>query len=199
MHPNPGFAWTDRDEMLAFLSEVSFSTLFIAAQERPRIAHAPVAVFGRDRLRFHLSRRNAAAGAAEGTRVLLSCTGPDAYVSPDWYGSDDQVPTWNYVVVECEGPIRRLHDGELVELLDVLSAEREARLAPKKAWTRAKMAPGRFEAMLKAIVGFELAITELRGTRKLGQNKPAAERAGAIDGLRAAGFEQMAGLMEKSA
>jgi transcriptional regulator len=50
--------------------------------------------------------------------------------------------------------------------------------------------------MLKAIVGFELTITALRGTRKLGQNKPDAERAGAVAGLRGAGRADMAGLME---
>ena len=38
--------------------------------------------------------------------------------------------------------------------------------------------------MLKAIVGFELAIEALRGTRKLGQNKTVEERAGAVAGLR---------------
>ena len=68
-------------------------------------------------------------------------------------------------------------------MLDALSAEHEARLAPKPAWTRAKMTPGRFEAMLKAIVGFELSIEALRGTSKLGQHKQAAEREGAADGL----------------
>ena len=38
------------------------------------------------------------------------------------------------------------------------------------------MTPGRFEAMLKAIIGYELQIEDLRGTRKLGQNKDAGER-----------------------
>jgi transcriptional regulator len=45
------------------------------------------------------------------------------------------------------------------------------------------MSPGRFEAMLKAIVGYELTIEDLRGTRKLGQHKNEAERIGAADGL----------------
>jgi transcriptional regulator len=45
------------------------------------------------------------------------------------------------------------------------------------------MTPGRFEAMLKAIVGFEMAIEDLRGTDKLGQYKSAPERQGAADGL----------------
>ena len=180
MHPNRRFAWDDRDEMLDFVRDVSFATICAAG---PAIAHAPVVVEGPDRLHFHLSRGNLCTRLLDGSRAIVSCLGPDAYVSPDWYGSADQVPTWNYVAVEAEGPVRRLGEAELAEMLDRLSDEHEARLAPKKAWTRGKMSAGRFEGLLKAIVGFELKIEALRGTRKLGQNKSEAERIGAAEGL----------------
>jgi transcriptional regulator len=180
MHPDRRFAWEDRDAMLAFVGEVAFCTIFVDA---PAVMHAPVVVHRPDRLRFHVSRANRAATGFEGGHALLSCLGPDAYISPDWYGTPDQVPTWNYVAVEAEGPLRRLEPDELVALLDDLGAAHEARLAPKPAWTRAKMSPKRFEGLLKAIVGFEMRILALRGTRKLGQNKQEAERAGAADGL----------------
>jgi transcriptional regulator len=178
MHPNRAFAWDDRDAMLAFLAEVAFCTICI---DGPIVAHAPVIVAAPDHILFPLSRGNAA--AADAKRAIVSCLGPDAYISPDWYGSPDQVPTWNYLAVEAEGVLRRLDEVELAALLDELSAAHEARLAPKPAWTRAKMSPGRFEAMLKAIVGYELRIEELRGTRKLGQSKTGEERIGAADGL----------------
>ena len=195
MHPNRSFAWSDRDELLAFLRQVSFCTVFVASDAGPRLLHTPVVVTGPDRLRFHAARANAAAPSLDGARALISCLGPDAYISPDWYGTADQVPTWNYLAVECEGPIRRLADEELIRFLDDLSAAHEERLAPKPKWTRAKMSPGRFEGLLKAIVGFEMQIDEIRGTRKLGQNKKAAEREGAVAGLVAAGRTEIAALM----
>jgi transcriptional regulator len=179
MHPNRAFAWQDRDAMLAFLADIAFCTICI---DGPIVAHAPVIVAAPDRILFHVSRGNRIA-AADPERAIASCLGPDAYVSPDWYGSPDQVPTWNYLGVEAEGPLRRLDEAELTQLLDDLSAAHEARLAPKPAWTRAKMTPGRFEAMLKAIIGYELSIESLRGTRKLGQNKKPDERIGAAEGL----------------
>ena len=179
MHPHPAFAWEDGDAMLAFIAETAFCTICV---EGPAVAHAPVVVAAPDQIRFHLSRANRAA-ALEGRRTVLSCLGPDAYISPDWYGTPDQVPTWNYVAVEAEGILRRLDTAELAELLDALSAAHEARLAPKPAWTRDKMSPGRFEAMLKAITGYELEIEALRGTRKLGQTKQAPERRAAAEGL----------------
>ena len=180
MHPDPRFDWIDRQAMLGFVAEIAFCTI---CADGPSVVHAPVVVLGEDRLRFHVSRSNRAVLGLDRGRALISCLGPDAYVSPDWYGTPDQVPTWNYVAVEAEGPLRRLDEPELADLLDALSAAHEARLSPKPEWTRAKMSPGRFEAMLKAIVGYELSIEALRGTRKLGQNKKDAERAGAAEGL----------------
>lgn len=178
MHPHRSFAWGDREAMLALVADISFCTICV---DGPALVHAPVIVAGPDRLLFHVSRGNRV-GALEGKRAIVSCLGPDAYISPDWYGVPDQVPTWNYLAVEAEGPLRRLYEAELAQLLDDLSAAHEARLAPKRPWTRAKLTPDRFAAMLKAIVGYELAIEDLRGTRKLGQNKP-GQVAAAADGL----------------
>ena len=191
MHPNRTFHWADEEEMLAFVAQVSFATICV---DGPAVVHAPV-VAGPERLLFHVSRSNPAAAKLEGARAIASVMGPDFYVSPDWYGTDDQVPTWNYLAVEAEGPLRRLDEGELAALLDRLSAEHEERLAPKKPWTRDKMSPGRFEAMLKAIVGYEMRIEALRGTRKLGQNKKVEEREGVADALAALGRADHAGLM----
>jgi transcriptional regulator len=178
MHPNRAFAWEDKEAMLAFVADIAFATI---AAEGPAIVHAPVLVAGPDRLLFHVSRGNRA--KLDGRRAIISVLGPDAYISPDWYGTKDQVPTWNYLAVEAEGPLRRLDEAELTDLLDQLSAAHEARLAPKPAWTRAKMSPGRFEGMLKAIIGYELRIEDLRGTRKLGQHKDDAQRSAAAAGL----------------
>lgn len=178
MHPNRAFAWDDRDAMLAFVDDIAFATI---AAEGPVVVHAPVLVAGPGRLRFHLSRGNRA--KLDGRRTIVSVLGPDAYISPDWYGAGDPVPTWNYVAVEAEGPVRRLDEAETIALLDALSAAHEARLAPKPVWTRDKMMAGQFETMLKAIIGYELEIEALRGTRKLGQNKTGAERLSVAAGL----------------
>lgn len=194
MHPDRRFAWHDEEAMLAFIAERAFCTIFSAQSETAAVFHVPVVV-GANSLRFHVSRTNRGAASLDGARLLLSCAGPDAYVSPDWYGTDDQVPTWNYVAVEAEGQATRLDEPGLAQLLDDLGAIHEARLAPKLAWTRAKMSPGRFEAMLKAIIGYEVRVDALRGTRKLGQNKSAAEMAGAIGGLEEAGHAEIAELM----
>jgi transcriptional regulator len=135
-------------------------------------------------LHFHLSRGNGLAPfLAAGFRAVAVSLGPDAYISPDWYGAPDQVPTWNYLTVEAEGPVGVMDEAELVDLLDRLSAQEEAKLAPKPPWTRGKMSPGRFEAMLRGIVGGRLTVERLEGTTKLSQNKTPEQMAGVADAL----------------
>lgn len=195
MHPAPKFRWTDEGDLLAFIRDVSFAHIFVEGPEGPLVVHAPVVVTRDGNLRFHLSRANAIAKHLDGRVALASIAGPDAYISPDWYGSDDQVPTWNYVSAEVRGPVRALDQDDLAAQLDDLSAEHEARLLPKRPWTRAKMTPGLFDKMLGAIIGFELCVESLSGTRKLGQNTGESDLEGALAGLEAAGRGDMAALM----
>jgi transcriptional regulator len=139
------------------------------------------------RIRFHVSRRNRIAGALASGRALVSVTGREAYHSANWYVSPNQVPTWHYESVEVEGPVRRLSNEELVDQLDGLSAEMEGRFSPDKPWTRAKMDESAFSAMTKAIVGFEVDPSDVRGTRKFNQHKKGEDLAATIEGQRAAG------------
>jgi len=104
------------------------------------------------------------------------------------------VPTWSYVAVEMEGPVRPLDREALIRMLDDMSTEHEARLAPKPAWTRDKMSEGRFEGLLKAISGFELEIASWRGTSKIDQDKPAEVRSRVGDAMAARGDQGMARL-----
>jgi transcriptional regulator len=195
MHPNAAFHWTNRSEMLEFVSEQSFAHVFTATAIGLFVVHAPVIV--RDgRIWFHVARRNRIADQLGG-RALVSVSGREAYQSANWYSSPDQVPTWHYEAVEIEGPVRRLSDEELVALVDRLSDIMEARHSPDNPWTRAKMAPGKFEAMTKAIIGFEVEPAEIRGTRKFNQHKADADLTATIAGQRSAGRADIVAAIEE--
>lgn len=185
--------------MAALVRELGFGILFAPTAEGLRAVHVPVLLEG-DRLRFHVSRGNAIHQTLlAGGDALFVATGPHAYISPEYYGLEDRVPTWSYVAVELEGAIRTLDPEALVRLLDDMSAEREARLAPKPAWTRAKMSEGRFEGLLKSISGFEMEISAWRGTAKVDQDKPQEVRERIADALAERGEMDMAATMRTKA
>ncbi|OXE36244.1 MAG: transcriptional regulator [Phenylobacterium zucineum] len=187
MHPAPIFRTEDVSLIADHLRHYPLATLTAALGGSLCVAQTPVLmreIDGRLVLDFHLSRTNALADyGVSGFEAVAVSLGPEAYISPDWYVSGDQVPTWNYVSVEAAGPVSLLDNAELIALLDDLSAQEEAKLTPKSPWTRAKMSPGRFDAMTRAIVGARLTMTRLEATYKLSQNKAEPDRAGVIAAL----------------
>lgn len=197
-HPNPGFDWTDCEAMLAFVAERGFAHIFVAADGLLFVVHAIVLATPDQRLQFHIARRNRAAAHLPGRPVLLSVADRDGYQSANWYASANQVPTWHYEAVEIEGEARPLSTERLVEHLDALTQRHEGRHSPDQPWTRARMVPGSFEAMLGGVLGFEVEPTALRGTRKFNQHKSAQDHAAALAGQTAAGRSDIVSAMEEA-
>jgi transcriptional regulator len=195
MHPNASFRWEDEAAMRAFVAARGFATYCVATPEGPIVAHAPLIVTADGRLRFHIARANRITPHLDGATVVASVTDADFYVSPDWYVSEDQAPTWNYLAVEVEGRVTALDGAGLAAQIEALSAHFEDSLAPKPSWTRDRMTPGRFEGLLSAIAGFELMPTEWRGTRKMSQNRESRDRTALVRALAAAGRRREAGLV----
>ena len=195
MHPNATFHWTDRGAMRDLVRDVAFGQLSAATPDGPRVAQVPVVWIDDATLGLHLARGNALTRHLDDATALFTLLGPDGYISPGWYGlGPDQVPTWNYLSIELEGTVRRMDRDALIAQVDQLTAVQEARLPPP-AWTRAKMDPRKFDAMLNGIVGFALEVTAWRGTAKLGQNKPEAARLAAADASQSTGRRAIAALM----
>jgi transcriptional regulator len=193
MHPNPGFRWEDRDAMRALVGEIGFGALFAATPDGPRVAHVPVVWLDDTTIGFHVARGNGITRHLAGATALFNCQGPDAYISPDWYGTGpDEVPTWNYVAVELEGRVSAMDEAGLRALLAAIGDEHEARLAPKLPWTLDKVDPAKVAALLRGIIGFRLEVQAWRGTRKLGQTKPEPVRLAAADALEATGRRAIA-------
>ena len=187
MHPNPAFRQVPTEESLAFARARGFGTLCVNGVGGPLLAHVPFLVTETDGLcaLVHLARSNAIARADLPAPAVIAVTGPESYISPDWYGAEDQVPTWNYVAVHLRGRLEPLAPETLRPMVDDLSALFEARLLPKKPWVSAKMSQGAMERMMRMILPFRLIIESVDGTWKLGQNKTPDQRAGAVAGLKA--------------
>jgi transcriptional regulator len=194
MHPARPFAWTDASEILDFVRATGFTRIFAQTPKGPRVAHVPVLVREGPVLHFHLANGNALVPHIDGATALALVEGPNAYLSANWYADvAGAVPSWDYLAAELEGPVRRLDRDALVALVDDLADHLEPKVGEN--WTRAKMDPKRFEALLGGIKAFELRIEDMRGTRKLSQNKPADEAARVMAGMDANGGQAMTALM----
>ena len=188
MHPNPAFRQEPLDRNVAFARARGFGILSVNGPEGPLAAHVPFLL--NDDASFaelHLARSNPIVRAGLPLPALLAVAGPDAYISPDWYGPHeqvpDQVPTWNYVAVHLRGTLEALPEDALRPHVDALSAEHESRITDKRPWISAKMTEGAMPRMMRMILPFRFHVTSIDGTWKLNQNKPPEVRARAAEAL----------------
>jgi transcriptional regulator len=183
--PEP-FQVPDDAELHRFMEEYDFATVVSPFRDGLISTHAPVVVT-RDSARFtiggHFARENPHREATEtSAESLVIFHGPHGYVSPSWYVNTPAVPTWNYGVVHAYGLLRIREDREFIDaVLHALVRRHEAaRLAP---WRMEDLPPEFLDQMASRIVGFELLVRKVEGKFKLGQNRPAEDRAATIQGL----------------
>lgn len=195
MHPNAAFRHPDRALLETLIDEIGFGMVFAQTPDGPRVAHVALLSTGDGAVQFHLSRGNALARHLAQSTALIVINGPDGYVSPRWYSDPEQVPTWNYVALELEGPVRRMDADGTLALVSDLSDKFEARVAAGEPWIMGKLPPARLRGLLAGIVGFEMEIQAWRETVKLSQNKDSTERERLVQGLESEGSLALAQLM----
>lgn len=183
MHPNNHFRKQTDQQNIALAKDRAFGTLAINADNGPLLSHIPFLLSEDGKYaELHLVRSNPILKIlSEPQNGVISILGGDAYMSPDWYKVDDQVPTWNYVAVHIRGKLSLLPHEEMHEVLNRLSASMEQRLLPKNPWTSDKMDEAVYQKMLRQIMPVKMDVTEINGTWKLSQNKPEAVRLSAAE------------------
>ncbi|WP_170607371.1 FMN-binding negative transcriptional regulator [Ruegeria arenilitoris] len=190
MHPNPSFHADDRSRDIAFARDRAFGTLAVSTDDSPLLSHIPFLMDeDGNTAELHLLRSNPIARALNKPQpARIAVLGPDGYISPDWYGIDDQVPTWNYLAVHLIGVLELLPQRKLLDLLDRQSAFYENRLLPKPPWATGKMTDETLQRMMRMIVPCRLQIDDIQGTWKLSQNKSDTVRLSAADGVAMGGI-----------
>jgi len=136
----------------------------------------------------HMARANPhwQAFAGGDQQALVIFQGPHAYISPNWYASEQAVPTWYYSVVHAYGTPRLMQDPQRVRDLLEATVQTFENGLPEQ-WTTGRVSEEYIAGLARGIVAFEVAIDRLEGKRKLGQNRPAADAESAAAGLRAHG------------
>ncbi|EWS52637.1 MULTISPECIES: FMN-binding negative transcriptional regulator [unclassified Methylibium] len=138
-------------------------------------------------LRAHVARDNPLwRSVADGDEVLVVFRAAQAYVSPNWYPSKHEahklVPTWNYRVVHAHGTITVRDDERYVRGL-VARLTRQHEAGQPRPWKMGDAPSDYIDAMLKSIVGLEIAVARLVGKFKLSQNRETRDRVSAAQVL----------------
>lgn len=152
--------------------------LTLSIQEQVVVSHIPFVVNDEGTsVEAHLAKNNPIlAQLSQNRPATLVVSGPDSYVSPDWYQSPGNVPTWNYIAVHLRGVLKLCGQETLPRHLDRLSHHFESQIPGKAAWTPSTLETSALQRMMNAIVPIVLEVKEVEGTWKLSQNKAHSAR-----------------------
>ena len=177
----------EREKIDAFIHAYGFATVVTERNDAPWASHLPVLLDeAAGVLRSHMARANEQwKHFASEKEVLCIFHGPHAYISPSWYVQQHAVPTWNYAAVHVYGTPRIVDERDALRQIVFDTTAKYEALMPEPR--QLPLSEQEIDGMLKAIVGFTIAITHVEAKFKLGQNRSAEDRAGTVAGLAASG------------
>ena len=193
------FRVTDLSTLHDFMRRYSFATL-VTASDEPLVSHLPLLLeSGPDAgehgtLIGHFAKPNPHWQFNHAAHTSLAIFhGPHAYISPSWYRSGAlAVPTWNYATVHAWGKLSLIEDhAATAAVLERTVETYEAGLP--SPWKNA-MPKEVTDRLVDSVVAFTMPIERIEGKFKLGQNRAAADRFGAIESLEASGDADSAAL-----
>lgn len=198
----------DRVEVLHDLIRSSGLVTLVSMTADGMIAsHAPLMLdpgggrFGT--LYGHLAKANPHARAAlDSVQTLAIFHGPDGYITPSYYAAKKEhgkvVPTWNYTAIHAYGTLEVFDDPD--RLLAVVTRLTDRHETPRaKPWAVSDAPADFVQGMLRGIVGISLPIERLEAKIKMSQNRPAADIAGVVEGLREDGQDVLSRAVEQAA
>lgn len=166
----------DRKKVIEFMQAHPFVTLIgTKADGRIEATQVPVLVEESDGkliVSGHISRKSDHCKALQDNpATLMIFTGAHAYVSGSWYASNpQQASTWNYISVHARGDVQWMSEDGLRDMLKKLSLHFEN--GNTASSTVYENLPAEYiDKLVKAIVGFQVEITELDNVYKLSQNR----------------------------
>ena len=182
---------TDEDEIFSFIQANSFGQIISSKNDQIFSSHIPFLLSdNKTKLIGHLTKVNPQTQDIRDAQVLITFQGAHDYISPSWYEGAG-VPTWNYQAVHVYGECNTFEDPErLKEVVDTLTAKYESRF--KEPWQ-----PDYKAAMLGAIVGFEVTISDIQAQYKLSQNKSDNDRKRVIQELEGLGSIELSKAMKR--
>ena len=187
------FKIEDQEQIEKFITDNPFAILITACNGNIAASHLPIRRFKDGKLYGHLAKANPQTEISDAEPVYVIFTGPHAYITPKWYRSDSNLPTWNYSAVHCRGKIAFIEDREKIwSLLKEMVSQYEGpsgwRLTEGKGHRR----------LISYLRFFEFIPAQIEAKFKFNQNKGSEDIAGVIEGLKSSGSWDVAEFMTRA-
>jgi transcriptional regulator len=168
------FKANNQEEVFAFMQANPFVTICgVDENGLPIAAQVPILIKQEDDkliISGHLMRKQDHTNAFEkNNNVLVIFSAPSAFVSASWYKEKGIASTWNYQTVHAIGKMEMKDDAHLYQLLTDLTMHFEK--DPNTPTQVKNLDPEYVQQNMKAIVSFDIEVTELKNVFKLSQNR----------------------------
>ena len=168
------FKANNHEEIIAFMHANPFVTICgVDANGLPVATHIPILIkqeADKIILSGHIMRKQDHSNAFEiNNNVLVIFSAPSAFVSASWYKEKGIASTWNYQTVHAIGKLEMKDDAHLYQLLTDLTMHFEK--DPNSPTQVKNLDPEYVQQNMKAIVSFDIEVTELKNVFKLSQNR----------------------------
>lgn len=174
---NPKYSQvSDLNLQLDFIRRYPLATLITLGSDEIETSYLPFVLEKHEEdiyLVTHLARANPQWKNISQKKFVITFRGPDCYISPTIYKTAQQVPTWNYAVVECSGLLEVV---DSIEGLDDIMKTSVKYFEERNKTSWYYDLPEKYkQSLLKAIVGLRFKITNINAKFKLSQNRDDAD------------------------
>ncbi len=184
------FSEAEYKKIRNLIDENSFATILSSDENnKTYINHLPV-IFHSDEINEdiiigHMAMRNPQWSHFQNNPdCTMIFQGGHTYITPKWYRSGRDVPTWNYAIVHLYGKIELVKDyAEQIDILKRQTSHFEAdQINPWEFSLPDDLI--RESALTAAIISFKFKVEKIEAKFKLSQNRSNDDREGILAGLK---------------
>ncbi|HHD80945.1 MAG TPA: FMN-binding negative transcriptional regulator [Campylobacterales bacterium] len=191
MYSPEAFKITDENIVEDYIAKNPFAILTSEENGKIEVTHLPINRLKDGKLYGHFAKANAHSNIDETKEVCFIFNGEHAYISPTYYESSFNVPTWNYSAVHIYGKVKYIDDDDKVwQLLNETTKIYEG----QNGWQLPQ--EDRFKDLTKFLSFFEIDITNIEAKFKFNQNKSKEDIQKVIQSLKKSNQEEVANFME---
>ena len=191
MYSPDAFKITDENIIEEFIAQNPFAILTSENNGKIEVTHLPINRFKDGKLYGHLAKANTHSNIDETKEVCFIFNGAHAYISPTYYETSFNVPTWNYSAVHIYGNIKYINDDQkvwelLTETTEIYEGQNGWKLPQEE----------KFKDLTKFLSFFEINVTNIEAKFKFNQNKSKEDIKKVIQSLKDNKQIEVASLME---